>query len=431
MLLLSTWNKQVMQKGRLFAESLTGEFLLFSASTLTYQLSRLVVSLVVARWVGPDEFGVWNALNLILLYGIWVSLGISNGMNRNVPFLMGQDNKLKAEQIAALSFWFVFFSSLVAGILVFLASFSPQVPLQYRQSLAGMGVLFVFWQLYQYFQMRLKSYMRFNLMSLQQLTFAILLPVVVLPLAYTWRVPGFIAGQAILAVVLSAFIARISPGKLNLVWDRNEFVALVKIGFPIMLAGLTYSLFTSIDRWVVFSFLGIEALGHYTLPILCVSILNLLPAVISQQMYPRMAFHYGLTKSITSLKPFIIRQSLMATAVTVPILLLIYLILPHGVSHFLPSYRAGVAPAQILLIGLSFIPLAGGVANFLNTVDKQVYYLTVQVVAVIINFTLAIALVQMGMGLYGVALGATISYAVYAFTLILVGMYVIRTVRDG
>ena len=166
---------------------LVGEFVLFSASTVVYQLSRLVVSLIVARWVGPEEFGIWNALNLILLYGIVMTLGVPNGMNRDVPLLMGQGDQFAAQRIVNSSFWFVLLINTAVGLFISLIGLILNQPLRYP--FLAMGVLFLTWQVYQYFQLRLKCYIRFRLMSLQQFIFAVLLPVFALPMAYEWGIP--------------------------------------------------------------------------------------------------------------------------------------------------------------------------------------------------------------------------------------------------
>jgi O-antigen/teichoic acid export membrane protein len=406
---------------------LVGEFVLFSASTVVYQLSRLAVSLIVARWVGPEEFGIWNALNLILLYGVVVALGVPNGMNRDVPLLMGQGDQFAAQRIVNSSFWFVLLINTAVGLFISLIGLILNQPLRYP--FLAMGVLFLTWQVYQYFQLRLKCYIRFRLMSLQQFIFAVLLPVFALPMAYEWGIPGFIVGQAIGALAVCLLIVFQDPLKIIYSWDRCALRNLVETGFPIMVAGLLYSLLTSVDRWVIVNFLGVEALGHYTLAILCLGVLSLLPAVVSQQMYPRMAFKFGQTRNKRALLPLIIRQSLMSTVVTVPILVLVYAILPFLVDRYIPEYRLGIEPARILLVGLGFIPLAGGVENLLNTVGKQGYYLAVQAGAIFINLCLDILFVKLGWGLNGVALGAAISYALYAIILIVVGLWVMR--MDG
>ena len=91
----------------------------------------------------------------------------------------------------------------------------------------------------------------------------------------------------------------------------------------------------------------------------------------------------------------------------------------------MPQYSYGILPARITLIGLLFIPLAGGVANFLNTIDKQLFYMLVQAVAVVVNFVLSIFFINLGWGLTGVATAGAFTYFSYTFTLCLVGYVIV------
>ena len=190
-------------------------------------------------------------------------------------------------------------------------------------------------------------------------------------------------------------------------------------------AGVLYGLLTTVDRWVVLAYLGVEDLGQYTVAILVFGILSIIPVVISQQMYPRMAYRYGETHNSDDLLPMIAKQSLSAFAVTLPIIGLAYFLIPHFVAYFMPQYSQGVLPSRILLIGLLFLPLAGGMANFLNTIDKQFYYLIIQAVTVIINFILGTLFVRFGLGLTGVAWAGAITYFLYSLLLCITGYLII------
>jgi Na+-driven multidrug efflux pump len=138
-----------------------------------------------------------------------------------------------------------------------------------------------------------------------------------------------------------------------------------------------------------------------------------------------MAFRYGETCDSISLLPMIAKQSFSAFGVTLPIIIIAYFLVPHFVTTFMPQYSQGILPARILLIGLLFLPLAGGVANFINTIDRQFYYLIIQAAAVIINFVLGTLLVRFGWGLAGVAWAGAITYFLYSLLLCITGYLII------
>ena len=87
-------------------------------------------------------------------------------------------------------------------------------------------------------------------------------------------------------------------------------------------------------------------------------------------------------------------------------------------------------PLWILLVGLIFLSLVGGVANFLNTVDKQIYYLSVQGVMLVVTLLLSVLFVKWGLGLRGVALAGSITYGFYALVLIFITIVILKKNKD-
>jgi O-antigen/teichoic acid export membrane protein len=365
-------------------------------------------------------------LYLFLLYGVLVTLGVPSGMNREVPMLKGKGREDLAHLAANVALWFVLVTSLIGAFATVLILSSGLITKVSTSSLVAMGGLFLTWSVYQYFQMRLRSTIRFRQMTIQQFVFAGLLPLVVLPMTNSFKLIGFISGQAFVAFLAILVICRISTFQIEFQFDWSILRRLITIGFPIMSAGLLFALLTSIDRWVILRYNGVEALGQYTLAILSVSILSLLPAVISQQLYPRMAFLYGSTGEKRSLLPIVLRQSLASTGVTLPLIAAAFLLMPFLVETFLPDYAAGIRAARIVLVGLAFLPLAGGFGNYLNTVGRQVIYLAIISAAILLNLVLDIIFVKNGMGINGAAMGAAITYFIYSLVLITTGLWDLR-----
>ena len=398
------------------------EFLLFSSSTILYQGSRFLTALGAAKILGPGVYGLWNMLNLILIYGSFAHLGVINAMNRDVPLFKGKRDFQRVEEIRWASLGFMFVSTIVAGAGIAVSALFVENSVL-RSSLQVMVLLFLCTQMYSYLQVYLKSDKRFYQMSYQQCVFAAFLPVVTIPLVIVYKLPGFILGQTIAILAVSfLIIVKFIHFNLRPKLDIQESIRLIKVGFPIMAVGLLYSLLTTADRWVIASFLGVEQLGYYSLAIMVMGFLSLVPMVIAQQIYPRMAETYGRTSSYTDLKKWIIRQIVMALGVTAPLLVGVYFIFPLIVERFLPAYMPGITAMKIILIGLPFLSLTGGFGNFLNTVDKQVHYMAVQGFAVLINLGLNISFVKMGLGINGVAMGTALTYVIYSITLTLVAI---------
>ena len=279
----------------------------FGSSTVIDQAARLGSNLVVAAALGPTAMGVWFLLNLVLQYGAMVHLGVLNGMNREIPAAMARDDPEEANRLRAVALGFVLLSFLVAlgvlgGVLVPLGI----VPVG---SLAWlMAALLATQQLYAFAFMHLKARTQFLAAARLQLISGLTFPVATIPLALTWGLEGYVAGQAIAYGLLAGIATIRAPELFRPRFDRSRSAHLVRIGFPIMLVGITYAVFATVDRWVIQAHLGTAALGHYSLAIMALGAVGLLPQVVAQQVYPRMAMAWSRNPTWSSLEPLMKRQ---------------------------------------------------------------------------------------------------------------------------
>jgi O-antigen/teichoic acid export membrane protein len=384
----------------------------------------------VARLVGPNVFGVWNALQPILMYGSLLFLGVPNAMNRDVPFLRGSSNDQMAAKVINFTFWVILMASGFGTIVLAISSGLPFTPKNFQKPLLFMAILFVSTSFYMFFNFLLKSNIQFRLMSHQQLVLSVIWPIGCLVPAYFLQIEGYIAGQALVFLAICFLIFKMSPITIMTTIDWSLLVPMIKRGFPIMAAGVVYSLMATVDRWIILAFLGIESLGQYAIAILTMGLLTMLPQIVAQQFYPRMALEFGKSGSSRQLIHMVVNQSGLAFVVTLPIVLITYILLPVLVPVFLPLYVRGIDPARILLFGIAFIPLTGGVANFLNTVGKQLYYLVNQMAALIVNILMGVHFVHLGWGLEGIALASSIAWIFYTLSLNLTGLIYIKRMRS-
>ena len=223
----------------------------------------------------------------------------------------------------------------------------------------------------------------------------------------------------------------ISLWKFNLkpVFNRGETVRLMRIGLPILFTGFSYILLTTADRLVIVSLLDSRQLGYYSLSIMVLGVLGLIPQVVAQQIYPRMGVTWGASGSVPEVFRWVFRQIRMAAGITLPISVVLFLLVPPLVRYFLPDFIPGIPAIRIIVIGPIFLSLAGGFGNLLITLNRQMYYLGVALFSLLLNVTLNVLLVKAGHGITGVAIGTTITYAVYSIILVSVGLTFVRRDR--
>ena len=382
----------------------------YAASTAAEQGSRLVTGLVVAGMLGPERWGYWFLLNLVLSYGALLHLGTLNGMNREVPAALGREEPERAVRLERVTLGALLASVCGAALLLAALSAWPAVreALPPRDGFLMLGLLAAH-QLYAFVTMRGRSRMRFGLVSRQQAFFAVLHPLFAVGGAWAWGLSGFIVGQALAYLVTVATTSRGGWGLPRPELSVQEWRALVGVGLPIMLVGVVHTFFTTVDRWIVVRFLGVEALGHYSLAVMTVSAVRLLPQVFGQQTYPRMAFAWSSRRDAAELRRLGARQSSLTFASAALVSVPAAVLAPVVVHAWLPEYAPGLGA---LLVALS-VPFATGVGrgygNVLNVIGRQSVYLTSILGATAVNAVASLALVG-PLGLTGVSLGTALGF---------------------
>lgn len=404
------------------------DFVSFALSTLFSYGSRLFLFMIVARILGPVDFGTWNTLNLLIIYGSFTNLGSQNGMNREVPLLNGKGMESSAKLVVNSSFWFTFITATVCSILLMTVYNFHFLNQKIREHLLSMSVLFFSWQLYQFYQFVLKSNMKFSIISTQQIIYGVLQFLLLLPLTVLYKLEGFIFGQALCVVIACVFI-HFSYNLITYPYLSISIIRyLIKTGFPIMLAGLLFSILTSLDRWIILSFFPMDALGKYSLAILCFNTLSILPSVLSQQMYPRMAYEFGQNNNIANIARLVVQQSVLGELISVPLVIVIYFALPYFVNMFLPAYVPGIPAARVLLLGISVLPIAGAIGNLLNTIGLQIYYTFSQVLAIFFTIFSSVLLIKVVYDVSSVAWGVSIGLFLYVLFLLLIYLLVLNKI---
>ena len=389
--------------------SLAIEFSLFTASVLLLQGARFAFNIAVARAVPTADFTVWALLLAGITYAPALFLGSLNGLGRQLPYLLGADKVVEAvaaEASVAATFFAIAIACIVGGLVLTAAGLGGWA---WPVALMGLGTLAFNVQ-----QFVLRSHLSFNRASIQQLALGVCVlgGGVALLLLHTaeFRAAAMVYGICLSVAILVGIALR--PPKI---WRPNWSMwrDLVAVGFPIMLAGIVFSVFVTSDRWLATTLLGAHRASPYALASVVGASMLIVPNVISQQTYPRMAIAYGRTSDRNEILAMARRQSLIAGAAAIPLALLGDVAVILLVPILLPAYQEAVLPACIIALGFAAVAASTGFGNFLNVVGQQWSYLRVQLGSTAIGLVLMIAGSRVA-GATGIALGVTSSYLVYS-----------------
>lgn len=412
-----------MGRSRIRLPRSLGEFAGFASSTVVVQTVRVATGLIAARVLGPVEWGEWYVLNLILAYGSLTHLGALSAMSRDVPAAMGRGNPVQAKRLASTSLGMTIAGGLCGAVVVTLLARLSVVRGELA-SVALVGALLVSQQAYNFVVAYLRAKVRFP--SASRLQFALAGTYLSLGVGgvLAFALPGFILG------ILIAHVIAVGAGwrhlkDIGIALEGSVARQLIASGLPIMLVGVANTLFTTVDRWIVLLRLGQYELGLYSLAIMALNAMALLPQVVSQQVYPRIAFSWARSGSIHEIERLVRRQRLASQTLTLPLTVVAIIAFPPLVERFLPEYADAVPAISVTLLTPLVASFGQGYSATLHVLGRQGWYLSAVLFAAVLNVVLSLALVG-PLGLVGVATATLVGNAALALLRILLGAIALR-----
>lgn len=368
-----------------------------------------IFTIMLARTLGPEIMGTWQTAILVASYASLFTLGVINGMGRDVPFFRGACDMLSVKETISTTFWITAGASILTGLFILTAMMLAE-PAKW---LVFGGLLLVARAFNAFGRILLRSFQDFRRLGLHEGLSGFLLLAATVTTFANPNLAVAVFGYAFALTILFPFwIHRIALTH----FQHRTYFRLLSVGTPIMLAGTLFSLLTAVDRLVILATMSQHDLGLYTPVIAALNLALLGPSIVSTYVYPRLGKEYGRVKKLECLRPFIRRMMHLNTAISVFIaasgLVVLNLII---IPWILPEYSEAKCPVAITLLASIPLGFAMSFGDFFNVIGCHLKYLRNIFLAILINAITGFVLVQYAnMGLTGVAIGSfasTLSFA--------------------
>ncbi|MFL9609792.1 flippase [Methylobacillus sp. Pita2] len=249
----------------------------------------LVVGVWIARYLGPEQFGLWNyAIAFTALFSAFATLGLDSIIVRDIVKYPDQTNKL-----LGTAFILKLFSGLIALIITMLAIYfvkhgEPDV--MWLVGITAAGFIFQSLNVIDfYFQAKVKSkysvipaVLSFTLLSLVK----ILLLLNSAPLvAFAW------AGLCEIVLTGLFLLAAYYYNHLNIRWwkfDKCVALELLKDSWPLILSGMAIMIYMRIDQIMIGEMMDSEAVGLFSAAVRLSELWYFIPIAIVNSVFPAM-----------------------------------------------------------------------------------------------------------------------------------------------
>ncbi len=408
-----------------FRHRLVSDIRNYLGRSMAAQVIALGAGLVVARVLGPTDYGLWSGLQLISIYCAYATLGMLVALNREIPIWRGRGDSAKVDRMrdASLGATLVLVALISAGLVGYSLWRSQQLDRDLLVGILFMAAIVGFQQLLAFFDVLFRSTNEFTTVGRLRLYRTVIEMSSAIVLVILFGFVGRMLAAALALFLMVLYAARRNQQPIHPRIDVPEVGRLVALGLPLMAVDITYGLLTSVDRLLILEHLDRTALGYYGVGLMAVRFLYILPRVVWETMYPRFGERYGETGSAAALERLLLTPLSALALLTAILLGAVVVALPIGVAVALPDYLEGLGAARILVCGSFFLGLLAGPGNFIHTISKRQAPL---ILAYGVGLGLTIVLIRGallgGYGITGAAWATVASYAIVA-TVVLVYVF--------
>lgn len=377
---------------------------------------------IIVRVLDPPSYGVLNLFTVILSYSVWFEFGILSGMDKMIPFLRGQSNYTELNRIKNTAFTGFNLLYLFLACIIFVAPFMPFFSFsnEINTGIRLLSVIILLSALQNFYLTLLRANKQFGIIGTMNVIFAAS-AVLCLLLIYKTTLNRL---HATLVSLIMAYIISLLFGilRLKLTFRLNlnmgRLKQIINTGFPIVIIGIGFVVFTSIDRWIIARYLTKSQLGYYALGVTISNFLFGFMAVFAYTFFPWAREKFGKDKDLINFDLHVNKiMKVMSYIVALPCCLLI-VSLPFIYKTFFYKYLAGLSSANFLIFGIFSISIATISGTLLVAIDKQKIIVFAQAVGIVAMLIANYFAVRFTSSILGVAAVTAFIFSLYSFFII-------------
>jgi O-antigen/teichoic acid export membrane protein len=372
-------------------------------------------SFVAAKLLDPMSFGAWNALQLMMDYGMLAPLGTQQGLDQLVPARLVEGDAERTLRLKRAALFNVISLTVLFAALGLAWASVGSSRMRDNWHLSGLGLAFacvMFVNLSNVGTSILRSHgdiggltRWFVIQGLigSGLGLGLMVWFGRWGLLYGWLAGCFVAWAFVLYRGRKVIPLTPSPAV--------DSLDLIQVGIPLYVFSASGIVMRNLDRIVVLRFLGTQALGYYGLSVNVLTLLMAIPDSLAYVSYPQLVRRYSEAADGPASIRDRVDRLVRVVAVGLPLAAGLCAIWARDLVHaVLPRYDACVSPLRVLAFGATGLSLSTFASIVLMTVGRRIILVPAAVFLSALSGGLQLLSLRWNGGLTGIAAAATTAY---------------------
>ena len=382
----------------------------------------LLLSLILARHLGPRDNGIYNYANSIVgIFAIFVDFGMSTVLIRDIA---RNTNLVKKYLDNLISLKILI--GIIILILIFVSSFFVKKYDNMTYIMIFLGLYNIFSGFYLLFTGVFRSHNKMIYESFGTVIIKILLLIFGIIALYYYRsiliYSEVLFATMLVGIIISILIIRKYFSKFSLSINKDFWVYMLKEIWPYGLSSIVVTIYFTIDQVILGSLKPITQVGYYALARSATGVVTSVIGIFIGVLFPSLSLLYK--KNISEF------TSLLNNAIKFMCILLVVFIVEmlsnskgYILTIFGNKYYNSIVPLQILSVATGMIFINALIGNAFGAIDRQKDLLWGLFFSMIINIVLNLILIPY----YGASGAASASI----FTELFIGLYSYIILKKG
>jgi O-antigen/teichoic acid export membrane protein len=407
-----------------FRKKISQNLMILLTGNVAASIFGVIRSFYVARFLSPAEFGVLNLINLVVGYANYIDLGTNNGGLFHSARMLGRGRVEESQSIREQLWLLTVLGAGTLSLVILSVSFIPWHSLDpYRVIMRFFSAGIFLYSVLNFFTVEARVREKFQLLGVSSGFSAVLCLILIILVTQNIRYDKVIAvagvglAGSLFAICVLATRLRVHFAK-ELDWSLLG--QLLRTGLPLTIIPIIFTLFQSVDRWVLASLSERDEFGYYafgtTLGTMLAIIPSTLAVVLSTHFIKNSSIENPGADSKVVKVSFLICSVCMAFIAGVAVLTMPYLLF-----YFFPQYVDAEKVISTLIFANCIIFPFPVASSFILANEKR-RALAVGLATAAFLEAISVWGAYYAWGIYGAALAVMICYfslAVFLISLVL------------
>jgi O-antigen/teichoic acid export membrane protein len=381
--------------------------ILYTSASFIRTIGLMLGGFIVIRWIDPEELGLWQSLMIAATYAPVFQLGITNGLNRDLPFMYGAGHHGEGLDLVASAQSYTrictFGTLLITSLLITVFILAGNQNFNLLMGIAGVGMIIAFRFYENFLAVTYRANQSFRTLSYAYFLHFFLI-MVSLPVVYYARYTGLVIYQVFGSLSIMIIMHIIRPIRVRSLIHWSSLKELIKTGLPIYIISYLQQISKSFGKIILLYFGGTLTVGLFSPALAIHTAMIMLPKILAQYFYPKMSFSYGKYNNKPLLWSWVWKISSVIIAGSAIIIIPGWIMMPYLIETFFPKYTDGILAAQLALLSGAF---AGAFvsSNVLGSIKDYKSWGIITIIKLLLNFLLPVIFIKILDPLNGVAAG--------------------------